>query len=71
MSWWRRRAPVPDQEASQRQAERAIEVSLLQQEAIDELAPQIERKMGILARLNRENNFARRLDAAYAGRTEQ
>lgn len=66
MSWWRRN-PVPDQGESQKQAERAIEVSLLQQEAIDELAPQIERKMGILARLNRENNFALRLEQAYHG----
>lgn len=69
MIWWQRKPDV-DQEAAQRQAERAIEVSLLQQEAIDALAPQIARKMGILARLNHENNFAAKLHAAYAGRAE-
>lgn len=71
MTWWRRDPDSDqDQENSQRQAEKAIEVSRLQQGAIDDLAPQIEHKMSILARLNRENNFGARLAAAYAGKEE-
>lgn len=72
MTWWRRDPEQdPDQEKSQRQAERAIEMSRLQQGAIDDLAPQIEKKMSILARLNHENNFGARLAAAYAGQEEK
>lgn len=48
-------------------AQIAQEVSQRQQEALDELIPPLERKIGVLARINRENNFARRLEAAYRG----
>lgn len=64
--WWFHRRP--DQEAAQRQAQKALEFSRMQQEIIDELAPELEKRASLLARLNRENNFGPKLEAAYAQR---
>lgn len=65
--WWFHRNK-PDQEAAQRQAQKALELSQIQQEIIDEMTPRLETRASLLARLNHENNFGPKLEAAYAQR---
>lgn len=73
MNWWRPRAKR-DFAKEQRQAEKALAVTALaqevadrQRETLEELVPSLQDKVSVLARINRENNFGPRLEAAYRG----
>jgi hypothetical protein len=63
MTWWRRNRE--EVRTRQGQADKALELSLMQKAVADELSPRVERQMWRLHTLNVQNNFAARLEQAY------
>lgn len=75
MMWWTGAKHRKFRHRDAASADKALELSLIaqevsekQQEALEELIPEVERKINVIRRINRENNFAARLEAAYAGK---
>jgi hypothetical protein len=63
MTWWRRNRDGV--RVRKEQADKALELSLMQKAVADELSPRVEEQMWRLHTLNVENNFAAKLAQAY------
>jgi hypothetical protein len=63
MTWWRRNRDGV--RVRKEQADKALELSLMQKAVADELSPRVEEQMWRLHTLNVENNFAAKLAHAY------
>ena len=68
MKWGKRKKEQRDWASTgQAQADAAIMKSLDDAERVSEMAQQIDVKLSLLRRINRENNFSLRMEMAYRG----